>query len=62
MSPKTTPRAPTVRIARYFPDGAAARCVFSVPAVEASNAPEGDREGGREAADSPESVFNAAPV
>jgi hypothetical protein len=62
MSPKTTPRAPTVRMARYFPSGAAGRWVFSVPAETASYAPEGDRDGGCEPEDSPESVFNAAEV
>lgn len=62
MSPKTTPRAPSVRVARYFPFGAAGRCVFSVPAGTASKAPEGERDGGREPGDSPESDFNAAEV
>jgi hypothetical protein len=62
MSPKTTPRAPSVRTARYLPSGATGRCVFSVPAAAVSNAPEGDRDGGCEEEDSPESVFKAAEV
>ena len=62
MSPKTTPRAPSVRTARYLPWGAAARWVLSVPAEAASKAPEGDLDGGCEAEDSPESVFNGAEV
>ncbi len=62
MSPKTTPRAPSVRTARYFPSGAAGRWVFSVPAEAVSKAPEGERDGGCEAEDSPESVFNAGEV
>lgn len=62
MSPKTTPSAPSVRTARYFPSGAGGRWVFSVPAEVASKAPEGDRDGGCEAEDSPESDFNGAEV
>jgi hypothetical protein len=49
-------------MARYFPSGAAGTWVFSVPAEAASCAPEGERDGGCEAGDSPESVFNAAEV
>ena len=62
MSPKTTPRAPTVRMARYFPSGAAGTWDFSVPARAVSNAPEGERDGGCDPEDSPESVFKAAEV
>jgi hypothetical protein len=62
MSPKTTPRAPSVRIARYFPCGAAGRWVFSVPVDAVSKGPEGERDGGREVEDSPESVFNGREV
>jgi len=54
--------APSVRTARYFPSGAGGRWVFSVPAEVASKAPEGDRDGGCEAEDSPESDFNGAEV
>jgi hypothetical protein len=49
-------------MARYFPSGAAGTWVFSGPAEAASWAPEGERDGGCEAEDSPESVFNAAEV
>jgi hypothetical protein len=62
MSPKTTPSAPRVRTARYFPSGSAGACAFSVPVGTASEAPEGERDGVREGEDSPESVFNGPEV